>query len=126
MSAELTATNPDVLFSDDALMYEKTPDPFSDLRLNTIGETRFVTLIPDQRGKTMKIDLFKRVALRIDLPEHGLRQGDVATIVEHLATEDGEDGYALEVFNAIGETIAVITVPESAVEPLTADSIPSV
>ncbi len=74
----------------------------------------------------MKIDLFKRVALRVDLPEHGLRKGDVATIVEHLPGKNAENGYALEVFNAIGETIAVITVAESAVEPLTADRIPSV
>jgi hypothetical protein len=74
----------------------------------------------------MKIDLFKRVALRIDIPEHELRKGDVATIVEHLPNKNGEDGYALEVFNAVGETIAVITVPESAVEPLTANGIPSV
>jgi hypothetical protein len=74
----------------------------------------------------MAIDIFKRVALRIDLPDHGLRKGDVATIVEHLPGKDCEDGYALEVFNAIGDTIAVITVPESAVEPLTADVIPSV
>jgi len=74
----------------------------------------------------MKIDLFKRVALRIDPPEHGLRKGDVVTIVEHLPGQGCEDGYALEVFNAVGETIAVITVAESAVEPLTADAIPSV
>ena len=74
----------------------------------------------------MKIDLFKRVVLRVDLPEHRLRKGDVATIIEYLPGKDCEDGYALEVFNAVGDTIAVITVPESAVEPLTADVIPSV
>jgi hypothetical protein len=74
----------------------------------------------------MKIDLFKRVSLRVDVPEYGLRKGDVATIVEHLPGKDCEDGYALEVFNAVGDTIAVITVPQSAVEPLTADVIPSV
>jgi hypothetical protein len=74
----------------------------------------------------MKIDLFKRVALKIDIPDYGLCKGDVATIVEHLPGKDSEDGYALEVFNAVGETIAVVTVPESAVEPLTADKIPSV
>lgn len=74
----------------------------------------------------MTIDLFKRVALRVDLPEYQLRKGDVATIVEHLPGTDAEDGYALEVFNAIGDSIAVITVPQSAVEPLTADRIPSV
>ena len=74
----------------------------------------------------MRLDLFKRVALRIDFPEQGLRMGDVATIVEYLPGKNGEDGYALELFNAVGETIAIITVPESAVEPLTADRIPSV
>jgi hypothetical protein len=74
----------------------------------------------------MRLDLFKRVALKIDIPDQGLRKGDVATIVEHLPAKNGEDGYALEVFNAVGETIAVLTVPESAIEPLTADKIPSV
>ena len=72
------------------------------------------------------MDLFERVARRVDLPEHGLRKGDVATIVEHLPGKDCEDGYALEVFNAVGDTIAVITVSQSAVEPLTANVIPSV
>ena len=74
----------------------------------------------------MKMDLFKRVALRVDLPEYGLQKGDVVTIVEHLPGNGREDGYAVEVFNSVGDTIAVITVPESAVEPLTADTIPSV
>ena len=74
----------------------------------------------------MRLDLFKRVALKIDIPDQGLRKGDVATIVEHLPGKNGEDGYALEVFNTVGESIAVLTVPESAVEPLTADKIPSV
>ncbi len=72
------------------------------------------------------MELFQRVALRVDLPKHGLRKGDVATIVEHLPGKDREDGYVLEVFNAVGDTIAVITVPQSAVEPLAADVIPSV
>jgi ABC-type phosphate transport system permease subunit len=31
----------------------------------------------------------------------------------------GEDGYALEVFNAVGETMAVVMVPVSMVKPLT-------
>jgi len=43
-------------------------------------------------------------------------------VVEHLpgtAATNGEDGYVLEVFNAVGETIAVVMVPSSAVKPLT-------
>lgn len=74
----------------------------------------------------MKLELFKRVALTRDIPEENLKMGDLATIVEYLPGKNGEDGYALEIFNAIGETIAVIVVPQSAVEPLTADEMPSV
>ena len=69
-----------------------------------------------------KIALYERVALTRDLPEHNLCKGDVAVIIEHLPgtpASGGEDGYALEVFNAVGETIAVVMVPVSAVKPIT-------
>ena len=74
----------------------------------------------------MKIKLYQRVALTRDLPEHGLHKGDVAVVVEHLPATlatGGEEGYALEVFNAVGETIAVVMVPASAVKPITEDEI---
>lgn len=69
-----------------------------------------------------KIALYQRVALTRELPEHNLCKGDVAVVVEYLpgtSASGGEDGYALEVFNAVGETIAVVMVPVSAVKPLT-------
>jgi hypothetical protein len=66
----------------------------------------------------MTFELFTRVALREDFPNHQLSRGDVATIVEHHPVAEGEDGYSLEVFNAIGETIAVLVVAESQIEPL--------
>jgi Domain of unknown function (DUF4926) len=52
------------------------------------------------------------------LPAEGIRRGDVATIVEHHAAPapDIEPGYSVEVFNAIGETLAVLTLPESHLE----------
>ena len=71
----------------------------------------------------MKYELFSRVALTEDLPEYKLCRGDVATIVEHHPILDGEDGYSLEVFNATGETIAVITVAESQITPLRSNTI---
>ena len=75
----------------------------------------------------MKYELYTRMALSDDLLEHGLRRGDVATLVEHHAGHPGqEDGYSLEVFNAVGETVAVVTVRESQIEPLTADEVLSV
>jgi hypothetical protein len=72
----------------------------------------------------MNYDLFTRVALKADLPEHGLRRGDVATVVEsHSGRRGQEPGYSLEVFNAVGETVAVVTVRESQIEPLTPDEL---
>jgi len=67
----------------------------------------------------MAYQLFTKVALKDDLPEHNLRRGDVATIVEtHSGAPGQEPGCSLEVFNAIGETIAVVSVRESQIEPL--------
>lgn len=75
----------------------------------------------------MKHDLFKRVALAEDLPARGLRRGDVATVVEHHPGRPGQEpGYSLEVFNAVGESVDVVTVRESQIETLTADELLSV
>ncbi len=72
----------------------------------------------------MKYDLFTRVALKTDLPQHGFCRGDVATVVEHHPGQPGQEpGYSLEVFNAVGETVAVITVRESQIEALTANEL---
>ena len=75
----------------------------------------------------MKYKRYTRMALSVDLLDHGLRRGDVATLVEHHPGRPGqEDGYSLEVFNAIGDTVAVVTVRESQIEPLTAAEMLSV
>ena len=74
----------------------------------------------------MTYKLFDEVVLTKAIPEKGLKKGDVATIVDYHPVSDGEDGYALELFNALGDTIAVINVPESAIEPLTEEEIFSV
>jgi Domain of unknown function (DUF4926) len=66
---------------------------------------------------------FQQVALAKDIPENNLRRGDLATIVEIHPGNGGEVGYSIEIFNALGETIAVTTVPESALEELTANEI---
>ena len=71
----------------------------------------------------MKYKLFEEVVLLKDIPEKRLKKGDIATIVEHHPVTDDEDGYSLEIFNALGDTIAVITVPESAIASLTENEI---
>ena len=74
----------------------------------------------------MPIELFSEVAMSRDMPEERLCRGDVATVVERIPGTEasgGEEGYVLEVFNAVGDTIAVVTVPVSAVEPLRASEV---
>lgn len=75
----------------------------------------------------MKLPLYERVSLRKDLPEHGLRAGDVATLIDYVPhPTGGEEGCVIEVFNALGQSIAVTAVPESALEPLREDEVLSV
>ena len=74
----------------------------------------------------MKIELYQKVVLKEDIPEEDLKAGDVLTVVEELpATEEsnGEIGYALEAFNVLGETKAVVFVPGSYIRSLEADEI---
>lgn len=54
------------------------------------------------------------VALRCDVPEHRLRRGDIVKLVDRHVASDGTEGYSIEVFNALGDTIAVTSVPASA------------
>ena len=74
----------------------------------------------------MRFDLYTDVALCRDVPEHGLCRGDVVKIVDHHPSTKGESGYSIEVFNALGDTIAVTAVAESALEPLSKNEVLSV
>jgi hypothetical protein len=75
----------------------------------------------------MSLELYKQVALTRDVPEKNLYRGDVAVLVDFIEhPSGGEQGAILEVFNALGESINVVTVPISAIEPLRADYVPSV
>ena len=67
----------------------------------------------------MNLELYKEVVLTRDLPQHNLKAGDVATLVDFVPHPSGdENGCVLEIFNAYGESIAVVTVPLSAIKPL--------
>lgn len=74
----------------------------------------------------MKFELFTRVALTEDVPEHGLRRGDIVTIVELLpATAHHSAGYVVEVFSVTGQTLDVVGLLEAQVMPLRADAVPA-
>ena len=75
----------------------------------------------------MTLTLYQRVVLTQDLPTEGLRAGDVGVIVEHYpARPDVPEGYELEVFAANGQTVAVVSVPASAVREATEHEVLSV
>jgi len=79
-----------------------------------------------RREKTlewMKQALYTDAVLTCDLPEHRLKRGDIVKLVDHHVAPDGTEGYSIEVFNALGDTIAVTAVLASALEPLREDEI---
>ncbi len=74
----------------------------------------------------MAFQLYTDAALARDLPEYRLRRGDLVKIVDAHTASDGENGYSVEVFNALGETMAVIAVSESALKSLHKNEVLSV
>ena len=70
----------------------------------------------------MKYKLLDCVVLVEDLPEFGLRAGDLGTI----AAIYEPDGLEVEFVKASGETQAVLTLTEADVRPIRADDIISV
>ncbi|NES67117.1 MAG: DUF4926 domain-containing protein [Okeania sp. SIO2D1] len=73
------------------------------------------------------LELYQPISLTKDFPEYNLKKGDIAMLIDTETHPEGEEnGYVLEVFNAIGKSINVIIVPMSAVEPLKQNEILSV
>jgi len=69
---------------------------------------------------------FTDVILTQDLPEEQLKAGDVGTVVERHVVPGIGDGYSVEFFDMTGQTVAVATVPESALRVPTAADRPAV
>jgi hypothetical protein len=67
--------------------------------------------------------MYGDVILTCDVPESGLRAGDVGTVVErHSVPGVTEEGYSVEFFDMTGNTVAVVTLPASALRmPTPAD-----
>ena len=60
-----------------------------------------------------KLKSFDIVALLIDVPDAGLRRGDVGTVVEVFElTAQHPEGYLIEFVNNKGETLAELSVTD--------------
>jgi hypothetical protein len=62
----------------------------------------------------MELPLYEDAILLVDLPADGLLAGDVGTVVERHDVAGLEPGYSVEFFDLVGNTVAVVTVPASA------------
>ena len=71
----------------------------------------------------MAFELHSDVILTRDISEHGLRAGDVGTVVErHVVPGVSEEGYSVEFFDMTGNTVGVVSASASAVRlPTQAD-----
>lgn len=71
----------------------------------------------------MTFQMYGDVILTRDITERGLRKGDVGTVVEqHLVAGAAEEGYSVEFYDMTGNTVAVVTLPASALRlPTRAD-----
>ncbi len=73
-----------------------------------------------------KPKLYQRVMLKRDLPADDLKAGDLAWLVDYVPhPAGGEEGAVLEIFNILGDSVALVTVPVSAIRTLKADFIPT-
>jgi hypothetical protein len=64
----------------------------------------------------MKLELFKEAVITRDIPEEHIEKGDLVMVIDYL--DDPEPGYMLEIFDALGKSISVVSVPEADVESL--------
>jgi len=70
----------------------------------------------------MTYRLLDTVVLNRDLPEHGLRRGDLGAVVEVYAP----DGLEVEFVTASGRTVALVTMRGEDVRPVADDDLVSV
>ena len=71
----------------------------------------------------MKFRPYQEAALAENLPGTRFRKGDLVRIVDQHQAEDGTHGYSVEIFNALGKTVEVLTLEERQLEKLRSDEI---
>jgi hypothetical protein len=79
--------------------------------------------VHSETERALRAERFRHSISDVDVPQHRLRRGDVVKLVDHHVAPDGTEGYSIEVFNALGDTIAVTSVPASALEALRQDEV---
>ncbi len=69
-------------------------------------------------------ELYERVLLNRDFPEYNLRKGDMGIFIDTVPHPlGGEEGYVVEFFNDIEESVNTVVVPYSTVESLSNEEV---
>lgn len=72
----------------------------------------------------INIKLYEEIVLTRNFPQYQLKKGNIVTLIDFVShPAGGEKGCVIEVFNAIGESLQVVTMPISAIERLTSQNI---
>lgn len=66
------------------------------------------------------IEELASMVLTADMPAHGLRAGDIGTVV---LVHAGGNGYTVEFMTLNGDTVAVVTVSAEQIRPIRANEI---
>lgn len=74
----------------------------------------------------MSFELYQDVILTVELPEEGLRAGDVGALVERHVVPGKAEGYSVEFFDMTGRTVAAVTLPASQLRAPTGADRPSI
>ena len=61
----------------------------------------------------MSFSIYSDVILLRDLPEEGVYNGDIGTVVDRHDVAGLETGYSVEFFDMLGNTVAIVTLPMS-------------
>jgi Domain of unknown function (DUF4926) len=61
----------------------------------------------------MNFLLYSDVILLRDLPDEGVYNGDIGTVVDRHDVTGLETGYSVEFFDMLGNTVAIVTLPMS-------------
>ena len=77
-------------------------------------------------GAIMDFPLYTEVILIQNMPEEGVRAGDVGVVVECHEVVGRETGYSVEFFDMLGNTVAVATVSGSVLRTPTQADRPTV
>ncbi len=71
------------------------------------------------------IEELNDVVLLHDVPEHGLRAGDIGVVVEVFPDRGNvPSGYLVEFITLTGETVAVVDVTADSIRPVSVGDIP--